>query len=381
MSGKRKGSVPVIDLFAGAGGLSIGAQLAGGDVRLDVEMDHICCETLRANRPDLPDGVIESDIAALTGEGLRKLAGLSKSDPLIIVGGPPCQPFSKAAYWTDPGEEFRYRCARASGKRIKPPTVKLGPREDDRRDLVQEFLRIVRESKATGFVFENVASILHPRNQNLVEGLLSSFRELGYHVTLVRANAAEYGVPQLRHRVFILGHKRGQPLTPIPSHFVDESLAADRSPAMTSGEALRGLNHSKYFEPAEIVSGRWAELFKEIPPGWNYKWHTAWAGHANPSFVTETRFWSFLLKLSPAKPSWTIAASPGPWVGPFHWDNRRLRTVEMAALQGFPRSYKFTGQRRDVVRQIGNAVPPPLAAVMLKEVLVFDTSLSSRKAK
>jgi DNA (cytosine-5)-methyltransferase 1 len=139
--------------------------------------------------------------------------------------------------------------------------------------------------------------------------------------------------------------------------------------AISAGEALAGLEGPDYFEPEEVVSGRWAEHLKTVPPGWNYKAHTAWAGHPNPTFVTETRFWNFLLKLSPDRPSWTLAASPGPWVGPFHWDSRRLRIPEMAALQGFPRKYKVMGSRRERVRQMGNAIPVPVAKVMTESVI------------
>jgi DNA (cytosine-5)-methyltransferase 1 len=106
-----------------------------------------------------------------------------------------------------------------------------------------------------------------------------------------------------------------------------------------------------------------------VPPGQNYKALTAWAGHPSPSFVAETRFWSFLLKLSPGSPSWTVAANPGPWVGPFHWESRRLRTAELAALQSFPAGYVFEGNRRERVRQVGNAVPPLLARAMMGPLL------------
>jgi DNA (cytosine-5)-methyltransferase 1 len=125
----------------------------------------------------------------------------------------------------------------------------------------------------------------------------------------------------------------------------------------------------KFYEPEEIVSGRWADKLAEIPPGWNYKWHSAWAGHPRPAFVAEQRFWNFLLVLNPERPSWTIPANPGPWIGPFHWEHRRLRTPELAAIQGFPKQYRFAGTRRERVRQIGNAVPPPLAAQMIQSVI------------
>ena len=94
----------------------------------------------------------------------------------------------------------------------------------------------------------------------------------------------------------------------------------------------------------------------------NYKALTAWAGHPKPLFEAETRFWNFLLKLSPEMPSWTIASQPGPWTGPFHWENRRLTTDELAAIQGFPKGFQFFGSRRERVRQIGNAVPPAFVA-------------------
>lgn len=80
-------------------------------------------------------------------------------------------------------------------------------------------------------------------------------------------------------------------------------------------------------------------------------------GYPNPKFVANKRYWNFLLKLHPLLPSWTIAAQPGPWVGPFHWNNRRLRANEVAAIQTFPMDYKFVGSRRTIQKQIGNAVP------------------------
>src|SRR5437660_1467679 len=107
--------VASIDLFAGAGGLGIGAVAAGADNKLSVELDPVACLTLKANVRDGAQ-VLEADIVESTGKGLRKAAGLTPSDPLIVVGGAPCQPFSKAAYWTEAGDEAAYRRARASGE-------------------------------------------------------------------------------------------------------------------------------------------------------------------------------------------------------------------------------------------------------------------------
>jgi DNA (cytosine-5)-methyltransferase 1 len=125
---------------------------------------------------------------------------------------------------------------------------------------------------------------------------------------------------------------------------------------------------ARYAEDNEIPDGRWAKALRSVPPGQNYKALTAWAGHRKPLFIAETRFWNFLLKLHPELPSWTIAANPGPWVGPFHWSGRRLRVPELAALQGFPLRFKFIGSRREIRRQIGNAVPSPLAAAVIAKI-------------
>lgn len=363
----RKNKISVIDLFAGAGGLSIGAHDAGAEVVSSLEFDPTACQTLRANS-QYHGVVLEGDVCKYSGEALRALSGLKKNDPLVVVGGPPCQPFSKAAYWTESGADAAFRRARANGVEAERPASPTEIKDDSRRDLVGEFWRLVVESNADGFVFENVPSIKHPRNRPIYEGLVQAAKEVGYEVTEVVANAATYGVAQARERVLVLGSKRARPIRPSETHSLDDGNLLLPRP-ISAGEALRGFNLKKYFEPEEVVTGRWAKHLEEVPPGWNYKAHTAWAGHPNPTFETETRFWNFLLKLAPERTSWTLAASPGPWTGPFHWNNRRLRTPEMAALQGFPRGYLVEGSRRERVRQIGNAVPVPLATVMIKSVL------------
>ena len=177
-----------------------------------------------------------------------------------------------------------------------------------------------------------------------MDGLVDQAKLAGYQTRLSRANALEFGAPQKRDRVFVLGAKARPPVAPTPTHSSDGGERPGRLPAVRAGEALRPFAGPEFHEPDEIVEGRWAEHLKSVPPGWNYKAHTAWGGHPDPTFVTETRFWNFLLKLSPDKPSWTIPANPGPWTGPFHWTSRRLRIPELAALQGFPPDYRLRGQ-------------------------------------
>ena len=371
--------IPTIDLFAGAGGIGIGAHLAGGELLLSVEIDKMCCKTLRQNSDAHPGRVLESDIDCISGQELRELTGLSSKDLLVIVGGPTCQPFSKASYCTDPGDELRYRQARSQGIEVEKPAPITQARIDERRDLVDTFLNRIIEANADGFVLENVESILHPRNKKVVEDFILKAEYNGYKCNLIRANAVDYGVPQIRQRVFILAARSQRPAAPEPTHFYQKThekphgyqptYIPDYLQAYVSAKkALEGLDADEYFEPEEVVKGKWESEFMEIPPGMNYKALSAWAGHPNPVFIAETRFWNFLLKLSPNKPSWTIAATLGQWTGPFHWNNRRLRTVEMAALQTFPSSYVFAGSRREKVRQIGNAAPPQLVKCMVEKV-------------
>ncbi|MBH0054882.1 DNA cytosine methyltransferase [Salinibacterium sp. SWN139] len=366
-------SLPVIDLFAGAGGLGIGAARAGADLRLSVDSDRFSCETVTAN-PNLHGGAaLHADVTALTAADLRKEAGLNSREDVVVIGGAPCQPFSKAAYWVDKGDEAAYRRARARGEAAQRTTEPLLARPDSRRTLVNEFWRLTKETDAAAFVFENVPSILHPRNKHVFEALRQDAEAAGYFTRTVVATATDFGAPQARQRVFLLGSREAQPEAPAGTYFKEPD--AGQLPWVTSGDALRRFEGDEYAEGNEEVTGTWASHLKDVPPGMNYKFHTAWAGHPNPTFETETRYWNFLLKLDPDRPSWTIPASPGPWTGPFHWSGRRLRIRELAALQTFPDGYVFSGPRREQVRQIGNAVPSVMAEQM---VLAAMKSLSAK---
>lgn len=372
MDGTLGSQIPIIDLFSGAGGLGLGAKQAGGSLVLSMDNDRFAHSTMVAN-PSLHGGIATlADVTAVRGSDLRAMAGIGRGDDLIVVGGAPCQPFSKAAYWLDEGKDAAYRRARARGEVAARPDEPTEARPDERRTLVSEYWRLVSESNASGFIFENVPSILHPRNRPVFDALYAQAQASGYHLTRVVAKATEFGVAQSRQRVFLLGSRYAQPVPPSPTHSnTDPTLPS----FVTAGQAIGHLDTIDRHEPEEVVKGTWAEHLAEIPPGMNYKHHTAWAGHPHPTFVTETRYWNFLLKLSPDKPSWTIPASPGPWTGPFHWTGRRLRTVELAVLQGFPEDYVFSGSRRERVRQIGNAVPAPMARAMAQSVLrTFTTS-------
>lgn len=359
-------SYAVIDLFAGAGGLGLGATKAGCDLRLSVELDKFACQTMEANKSQHPGKVICQSVTDLTGEEILDLANIRDGEKFFIVGGPPCQPFSKASYWTDPGHEANYRKARWNGEVLEKPAAITIAKEDKRRSLIFEFYRLILEANPDGFLFENVPSIMHPRNVGLFNEFKSSMALLGFHLRFLKVNGLDYGIAQKRQRIILLGSKESMPDIPKATH-------SDTDPNLpnylTPGQVLKPFNSKRYFEEEEVVKGKWSSQFLEVPPGMNYKALTEWAGHPNPSFVAETRFWNFLLKLHPDKPSWTIAASPGPWTGPFHWNQRRLRIPELAVLQGFPADYEFVGSRREKIRQIGNALPSHIAKACIEALI------------
>jgi len=368
-----------ISLFSGAGGLDIGATMAGAEIVCSVDTDLDSLETLKLNEVTKYSTFISDDIATLTGESILQRCGYKKSEIEFLIGGPPCQSFSKNNYWTKSGEESLRRKKRmkaaavSSGREFIDDVVlpkskrRVEVHEDKRTSLVMEYARLIDEISPRGFLFENVLSITHPKNKKYLHEFIKFTEECGYKVKEFRLSSEVFGVPQKRKRVFVIGHKKKNLREPEITHSDKES--AFLKPLTTSKEAIHKYRFKKYFEDGEVIEGRWSKYLPDIPPGMNYKALSSWAGYKNPIFEAETRFWNFLLKLHPDKPSWTIASNPGPWIGPLHWENRRLRTIEMAALQSFPSDYVFFGSRRSRVRQIGNAVPPLMAKAVM-EVLI-----------
>ncbi|PKE39171.1 DNA cytosine methyltransferase [Macrococcoides caseolyticum] len=339
-----------ISLFSGAGGLDIGSCYAGVPVVFSTDIESDCIETLKLN-----DNYFENseklcgDLHKISSDYFEDIKKRYEDKKVIIIGGAPCQPFSKAGYWV--GNNKR--------KGINDP----------RADLVNEYLRVVIDLMPDGFVFENVESLLHPTNREIAEKFIDIIAELGYEYKLIKANALDYGVSQKRKRIFIIGTKGTfRREEPVKTHTdKDKFPFSSLKNYVPVKEVINGFESDEFFEEYETIEGKTYENeLKEIPPGMNYKALTEWANHPNPKFVADKRFWSFLLKLSPDKPSWTITAQPGPWVGPFHWDNRRLRVPEIAAIQSFPSDYKFYGSRRSIQKQIGNAVPPLMAKAMIE---------------
>ncbi|HEY7067628.1 MAG TPA: DNA cytosine methyltransferase [Chloroflexota bacterium] len=346
----------MISLFTGAGGLDYGFEAAGCETCIAVDIDADSCNTLRANRP-WP--VIAADIHSVSGRDLLSDGGLARGAVDILIGGPPCQPFSKSGYW-----------ANGDTRRL----------DDPRAGTLDAFMRVVAETVPEVFVLENVHGISYSGKE---EGfaLLSKLTQrinrshsTQYTLAWQVLNSAEYGVPQVRHRFFLVGHRDGQRFDfPRPTHEAPPENGERRFPFesepllpyITAWDAIGWLGP----DPGEdlCVHGQWAELLPSIPEGENYLWHTNRRGGL-PLFGWRTRYWSFLLKLAKHRPSWTIQAQPGPAIGPFHWTNRLLSVRELAAIQTFPKDIKFVGNRPSVQRQIGNAVPSLLGELLAQEI-------------
>jgi len=340
-------NLKVISLFSGCGGLDIGAYLAGVETVSCLEIDDDCVSTLRMNQIFQNTMIFKEDITLFSTIKLKNMLKEEKVRDVIVIGGPPCQPFSKAGYWI--GHSRR--------KGIM-----------DERNLVDEFLRIVRDIKPVGFILENVESILHPKHKIVVDNLVSRISMLGYEYKLIKASALDFGVPQRRNRVFIIGLKGHFKINePKKTHCsLDKTKEMGLKPYEAVGKFIEKYDRPEFFEKEEVTEhGTYGKELKEIPPGKNYFALSERDNPSNPRFKANKRFWSFLLKLHPGVPSWTIAAQPGPWVGPFHWTSRRLRVPEIAAIQTFPENYRFFGTRRSIQKQIGNAVPPLLAKAIV----------------
>ena len=182
----------------------------------------------------------------------------------------------------------------------------------------------------------------------------------GYHLFYRILDAADYGVPQHRERLIIVGLKEGIFKFPRPTHGPD---SLDEEPFYNAEIAIEGVL-SRESDESNRLSGRYAQLLDNIPPGLNYSFYTEEMGHPNPLFAWRSKFSDFLYKADPNTPVRTIKASGGAYTGPLHWDNRFFNYEEYKRLQTFPDDYEISGSKQIAVKQIGNSVPPQLARIM-----------------
>lgn len=361
-----------ISLFSGAGGLDLGVERAGFQTVAAVEWDEDAADSMEKNAatffPALQEVVRANLYPLATGAGagvttrdILRAGGLgARERPDLLIGGPPCVAFSKSGFWLD----------------WKRDGV------DPAASLLQAYTRVLADAKPRHFMLENVYALTfdNQASKPAFTRLLKEIEGAGYRFRWQVLNAADYGVPQARPRLFIVGARGREklPELPEPTHhgqWERRTTVGGPLPHVTTGEVLAGLRTEP--EREEVVRGRWGHLLPEIPPGENYLHFTAERGHSDPLFSWRSRYWSFLLKLSPDKPSPTIQAQPGPNVGPFHWESRRLRVPELRRLFTFPDEFDFVGKRISVQAQIGNSVPPLLAQRVAESVK--QAAASSKK--
>ena len=339
-----------ISLYSGLGGLDIGLQCSGFAVRLSVECDPVAVQAIQANNqsPVAQNDGTAARIEELSSDDILRQAGCKASEVDLIVGGPPCQPFSKAAYWAN-GDSERLR--------------------DPRAQTLREFFRVVQDIRPKVFLLENVPGFAFQGKTEALEYVRQRIKEINcscgtrYRLDIAELNAADYGVPQTRRRLYLVGHAKSYAFSfPTPTH---SASGGQLEPWIRTWDVLHDVSEKPIEELT--LSGKWADLLPSIPEGQNYLHHTR-RGKGIPLFGWRTRYWTFLLKLARQRPSWTLQSHPGPSTGPFHWLNRRLSARELGRLQTIPDHVRLPSNVKDAQRLLGNAVPSLMGEVIGREI-------------
>ncbi|TVQ11755.1 MAG: DNA cytosine methyltransferase [Leptolyngbya sp. DLM2.Bin27] len=373
-----------IDLFAGAGGLSLGFEQAGFDVVAAVEVDPIHAAIHQYNFPNCV--VLPTSIAGLSAQTIRRQAGMGAREVDIVIGGPPCQGFS------------------LMGQRVL---------DDPRNRLVREFVRLVDELSPRFFLLENVKGLTVGEHRQVLDELVEAFQARGYGVRTPwqMLNAYNYGVPQNRQRLFLLGARQGEtlpdypmPITALPqtSSQVQLAVTTPLGAPPTCQAALGDLPDAELF--AELLDddavytegwGQPSAYAAELRCLSDRAWHLGYRRQWEPNLLTASartrhtalsrqRFAatqpgarepvSRFLKLVPDGVSNTLRAGTDSARGsftsprPIHYALPRCITVrEMARLHGFPDWFRLHKTKWHGARQVGNAVPPPLARAIATE--------------
>jgi DNA (cytosine-5)-methyltransferase 1 len=352
-----------ISLFSGAGGLDIGFELAGWDCLYASDIDKNAIETLKLNKglkvngiSLLNDAVIEqADIRDVSGKDILDKIGRKKGEIKLLVGGPPCQS------WSSAGHQLGF--------------------DDPRGQLFKDYVRIAVDTGVKWIIFENVRGLLTARGMDgkpgsALEHIRKILLDAGFQTEVELLNAADYGVPQRRVRLVLIGYRNGdKPPFPKPTHSkvpTEKNLKKWVSLASCL-KAIPPLTNEEIIRPNATLEAQLSLL----SPG---------SGVKSPGKSETTRpggHWgykqgAFIADTSNAARTVTASAQQD-WVKDEVLGLRRLAPRECACIQTFPKDWNFAGKRSDEYRQIGNAVPPMLAfriALELKSYVETSDNLN-----
>lgn len=316
-----------IDLFCGAGGLSLGFENAGFKNIFALDNNEEAYKTYRKNFKN--NKLINDDIKNISNDEFLRLVNNRKVD--VIIGGPPCQGFSIAG---NIGRKFI---------------------DDSRNSLFKEFVRVVELIQPKMFVMENVARMATHNHGKTIKEICDCFTKVGYKVDYKVLNAVNFGVPQKRQRIFIVGTKKEKFIYPKGNkNYMSVKQAIGDLPNLKNGEKSSIPNHFAMKHSKQML----------------YKMSFVCDGGNRLDIPEEVRPKSGdvrkYIRYNSAEPSVTIT---GDMRKVFHYEqNRALSPRELARLQSFPDNFVFEGASIAIQQQIGNAVPPKLAESIAKQI-------------
>ncbi|MCA0353023.1 MAG: DNA cytosine methyltransferase [Chloroflexi bacterium] len=314
-----------IDLFAGAGGLSLGLTRAGWDVVAACEIDQSAAQTHHLN---FPSTKLFGDVREIDFRAFKNID--------LLAGGPPCQPFSVA------------------GKQLAG---------SDGRDMIPEFIRAITEAQPKAFLLENVPGLIAAKNADYSQKIINQLNDLGYDLSIKKVNAADYGVAQKRERILFIGFKKKLDFQfPAPTHgisapnpYINSSTVLIDVPDCEPNKAIVTYAKNPVLRPSPwagmLVNGQG----RPINPNTPSQTIPATAG-GNRTHILDPH--GILLAYHQH-----LIQGGKPYVGKVE-GVRRLNIRESARIQSFPDSFEFLGSKSSQYAQIGNAVPPILAQVI-----------------
>lgn len=300
--------IDCIDIFCGAGGLSLGLRQAGVSVNLAVDIDAACLRTYSQNHDSTK--IVQGDVSKVSCELFE--AQRSQSELLLLAGGPPCQLFSR-----------------------------LNRRGSDNPTGIKAYVRVLRAASPDFAVFENVPAIV--KKSKSWNYLMSSFKRLGYQVSHGVLAADSFGVPQKRRRMIVIASRHGD---------VELPVGNDRA-KLSVKKAIGHLPHEFGFNADHYgmqLSARNLQRIRELAQGETSRDKSQ---HFSDSYAR--MWWN---DLAPTITTKCISFSNGRFGHPEF--DRALTIHEAAILQGFPRCFRFSGVLWEKAKQVGNAVPPPI---------------------